>query len=258
MSYDNLSILVSSCDKYAACWGAFCHGLQKYWPAHPQNVFFITNQLESPCGISLKTREDRGWAPNLLQALALIPTDYILYAQEDYWIKHAVPDANIQAYLGYLQTGLVDYIRLYPAPGPDSAWSQDERLGVIGTGSHYRASLQLALWRKQTLLELLDPAESPWDFEVKGTHRSRAYGERFLCVSKRQDGIDYVFTAIVNGYWSQAARDYVTQEAIDVDYAALPMKSRLQVLKDGLHSCAYKLKKRSIKVLSKGTGKTGK
>lgn len=247
MSYDNLSILVSSCDKYAACWGAFCHGLQKYWPAHPQNVFFITNQLESPCGVSLKTGEDRGWAPNLLQALTLIPTDYILYAQEDYWIKQAVPDAYIQAYLGYLQTGLVDYIRLYPAPGPDSAWSQDERLGVIGTGSHYRASLQMALWRKQTLLELLDPAESPWDFEVKGTQRSRAFGERFLCVSKRQDGIDYVFTAIKNGYWTELAKEYAKSEELNIPFELLPHKKVTRKIYDNVRDFAYSIKCKVIK-----------
>jgi len=254
LTYDNLSILVSSCDKYAACWGAFCHGLEKYWPAHPNRLYFITNQLKAPCGVSLKTGADRGWATNLLDALERVDTPFILYTQEDYWIRQPVPDLAIRDYLGYLIASQADYIRLYPAPGPDDTWLVDERLGVIAASSHYRASLQMALWRKEVLKALLDPNESPWDFEVKGTRRSRTYGERFLCVSKRQHGIDYVFTAIVNGYWSEAAREFVSKEAIKVDFTALPKKPRLQMLKDALHSCSYKLKKRSLKTLSKLTG----
>jgi len=250
LDYDSLSILVSSCDKYAVCWQPFCHGLEKYWPEHPQKLFFITNQLDAPCGVSLKTGADQGWAKNLLWALDRVETDYIFYSQEDYWIKGFVPNAAILDYLGYLNSGLADYIRLYPAPGPDLPWCADERLGVISEGSHYRASLQMALWRKETLKALVLADESPWDFEVKGTQRSQKYGERFLCVSKRKYGIDYVFTAIVNGYWSDLAYKYAESEGLNIPFYDLPDKPAYRRFLDKARLTAHKIKQKIKKVIS--------
>ncbi len=215
MSYTNLSLLVSSFDKYSVCWAPFCHGLQKYWPEHPP-VYFITNIQEAPCGTSLILGEDQGWATNLLKALELIPTDYVLYAQEDYWLQSPVLNQNIVDYLSYLQTGGADYVRLYPAPGPDTILTTDERLGVIVQDSPYRASLQMALWRKETLKSLVLAEETPWQFEVNGSKRSQTYQERFWCVTKRRHGVNYVFTAIVNGYWSKPAYQYAQKESIEI------------------------------------------
>ena len=247
MPYENLTLLVSSCDKYAVCWPPFCHGLNKYWPEHPQKVSFITNHLEAPCGDSLKLGEDKGWATNLLQALDLIKTEFILYAQEDYWIKQPVPDEDIQDYLGYLANGQADYIRLYPAPGPDEPWDADVRLGVIGQNAEYRASLQMALWRKETLASLLDPGDSPWQFERRGTERSRESGERFLCVSKRCYGIDYVFTAIINGYWSDRAKKYAEDEYLSIPFSVLAKKPIYKQVLDKLRKSAYKVKRKICK-----------
>lgn len=243
MNYANLTFLVSSCDKYAVCWAPFCHGLQKYWPDHPKKLIFITNHQKAPCGKSLMTGEDQGWAKNLQKALDQIETDFILYAQEDYWIKSPVPNEVILDYLDYLIEGQVDMIRLYPAPGPDKILEGDERLGVIAPDSKYRASLQMALWRKSTIKSLLDPDETPWQFEVKGTQRSQKYGGRFLCVSKRRFGVDYVFTAIKNGYWTDLAREYAINEEIFIAFEKLPKKPLKNFIYDQLRLFFYRIKK---------------
>lgn len=243
MSYTNLSLLVSSFDKYSVCWAPFCHGLKKYWPEHPP-LYFITNYLETPCGTSLKLGEDQGWAKNLLKALEMIPTDFVLYAQEDYWLQSPVVNQNIVDYLSYLESGSADYIRLYPAPGPDKILNEDERLGVIAQDSHYRASLQMALWRKETFKSLVLAEESPWQFEVNGSKRSQVYANRFWCVTKRRHGIDYVFTAIVSGYWSEKAFQYAQKEQIEIHFEKLPKKSLYRQLFDYFRSSTYRIKRK--------------
>lgn len=254
MSYTNLTLLVSSCDKYSACWQPFCHGINKYWPEHPP-LYFIGNHLDAPCGTTLKLGDDQGWAKNLLQALELVPTDYVLYAQEDYWLQAPVVNQHIIDYLSYLESGTADYIRLYPAPGPDMILKMDERLGIIAQNSHYRASLQMSLWRKQTLKSLMLADETPWQFEVKGSRRSQEYPDRFWCVTRRRYGVDYVFTAIVNGYWSDLAYIYAMQEGIKVDFTSLPEKVVIQRIKDKFHVSGSVIKKRTKKVV-RNLGKT--
>lgn len=249
MSFDNLSLLVSSFDPYAACWQPFCHGLRKYWPDHPQ-LYFITNHLDAPAGTSIKVGADRGWARNLQAGLAQIPTDFVVYSQEDYWIQNPVDTAVIDAYLTLLQSGSADYIRLYPAPPPGQPFTEDDRLGVLARGARYRTSLQMALWRKQTLLDLLVAAETPWQFEMNSPARSEGLDNRYLCVRRKSLGIDYVFTAIVNGYWSQLAFEYAEREQIEVDFASLRQKPRVTRMMDGLIVFAYRLRKRLVKQLS--------
>ena len=246
MSYTNLTLLVSSFDNYSVCWEPFCHGLKKYWPEHPP-LFFITNHLDAPQGTSLKLGDDQGWAKNLLHALELVPTDFVLYSQEDYWIQSSVNNQNIHDYLSYLECGLVEYIRLYPAPGPDLLLGLDERLGIIGSASEYRASLQMAIWRKETLKSLVNPDESPWMFEVEGSKRSQKYEDYFWCVTKRTHGIDYVFTAIVNGYWSEQAKDYSKRENIEVEFNLLPKKKKVDRISYFIRSKLYTFKKKFIK-----------
>lgn len=221
------------------------HGLNKYWSDHPP-VFFITNQREVPGAEVIKTGRDEGWASNLFFALHRLDAEIILYSQEDYWLKTPVDHSQIISYVDLIKNDLADYIRLYPAPPPDLPFANHPHLGAIGPNSRYRASLQMAVWRKQTLLELLDPNETPWKFEVNGSKRSHRFSDRFLCVNRRRYGIEYVFTAIVNGYWSEKAYEYAQAEGLEIDYSALPQKNLFTRGKDQLRSRGYQLRKKLL------------
>ncbi len=257
MNFDNLCFLVSSFDKYAPCWEPFCHGLKKYWPDHPARVYFITNSLDSPCGEAIKSGEDRGWARNLKMALEQINCEIVLYAQEDYWIKAPVNSQHIEDYTQLIRLGRADYIRLYPAPGPNLPFDEDERLGILTPDAPYRTSLQMALWRKSALLGLLDLAESPWQFEVKSPTRSRDSASRFLCVTRKKYGIDYTFTAIVNGYWSKQALEYAERESITVRFEELEQQSLERRMSHFAKAKAYRLKKRLAILYREYLGKKG-
>lgn len=236
---NSAAILVSSFDRYEPCWSPFCHGLQKYWPEHFQPLYFITNEKSPPCGEALQLGADRGWTDNLRAALERVPHEYILYAQEDYWIDRPVNDAAVRDYLAIMQTGQADYIRLMPVPPPTREFGGDARLGVLDADAEYRTSLQMALWRKSALLALLKSGESPWQFEVQGSQRSHEAGDRFLCVRKRRDGISYVFTAIVDGEWSPLAFEYARCEGIEVRFGDLPCKPFGKLVRDRVHKILY-------------------
>lgn len=245
MMYDNLTLLVSSCDKYAVCWNPFVHGLQKYWPDHPRTIF-ITNKLQPEEFESIQIYPDRGWADNLIFALEKIDSPYILYAQEDYWISRPIDQNNITDYLDLLRGGLVDYIRLRPAPPPDTPFMHDTRLGVISPHSRYRTSLQMALWRKSVLRDLLMEKESPWRFEEEGSRRSMLTQFVFTCVRSISDGVSYTFTAIINGEWAPCAYEYAKEESVFIDYSKLPSKSFGRKLKDHTYRKLYRLKRKLV------------
>jgi hypothetical protein len=145
------------------------------------------------------------------------------------------------------ESGQVDYLRLLPAPGPDSAFMSDARLGTISCGAEYRASLQMAIWRKDVLHQLLLCGESPWEFEIQGSKRSAIYKERFMCVKSKDYGISYVFSAVADGMWSRSAYDYAEREGIDIAFDELPRKSCIRQQYSKLKNCAYRHYRRILK-----------
>ena len=227
-----VSILVSSFDGLSDCWGPFCHGIAKYWPDCPYPAYLIANlkDLKDERVSAIKVGEDKGWSRNLSAALDQIDSRYVLYFQEDYWMTERVNTSAISDYVSIMDQQGLHYLRLLSFPMPDRDFPGDDRLGIIATEAPYRTSLQIALWRKDVLKELIDPSETPWDFEIKGTERSRRYGGTFLSVRPSGDdpyyhGIRYVCTAVNRGRWSRQARLYAEKEGIDVDFSNLPTET---------------------------------
>jgi hypothetical protein len=179
----------------------------------------------------LRLGSDRGWSANLLAALERLQSPYVLYFQEDYWILAPVDTGRIREYVGHMERRGLHYLRLLAKPEPDRDFADDARLGIIdaATGT-YRTSLQASLWRREVLQALLAPAESPWQFELAGTERSRRYGDTFLSVKRRAGddfhwGIRYLCSAINAGRWYRAARSYARREGLSVDFSRLPMET---------------------------------
>jgi hypothetical protein len=228
-SMNRLTILVSSCDDFSDCWGPYCHGLEKYWPDCPYDVFIVTNDKDvADCRAkALRVGDDKGWSANTMEALRRISSPYVFYTHEDFWISKPVDTHVIEDYLDIMERDKADYVRLYPAPPPDNDFPDDWRLGTLSVGASYRTALQVALWRKTVLEELIVPGEDPWQFELQGTPRSRKYGERFLCVKPFFDqnneryhyGVEYVCTAINKGRWSKAAKKYALKEGLAIDFS---------------------------------------
>jgi len=228
----HVSFLISSCDGFSDCWRPYYHGLHKYWPDCPYDVFIVTNIKDSGDSSvqAIKVGEDKGWSRNTLQALSEITTPYVIYTHEDFWISKRVQTNAIEEYVALMDKDNADYIRLYPCPEPDYEFGYDKRLGVLADHAAYRTSLQVAIWRKRVFKELIVEAENPWQFEVNGTDRSKKYGSRFLSVKRFWDsdrkpfhyGIDYVCTAINKGKWSKEAKHYALQEGLSIDFSKRP------------------------------------
>jgi hypothetical protein len=232
MNYDT-SLLISSFDGYSDCWLPVCHGIRKYWSNCPYPVYLMTNTkpFKYPGVQTLTLGPDRGWSRQMLAALEQVVTRYVLYLQEDYWISDYVDTSRIVQYGNLMEREGLHYLRLLSKPEPDRDFPGDPRLGVIDSArGSYRTSVQMTLWRREVLLELLEPSETAWQFEINGTERSRRYGDKFLSTKRYRDddyywGIRYLCSAVNAGRWFRAARTYARREGLSVDFTNLPMET---------------------------------
>lgn len=220
------TVLISSFDGYAECWGPVAHGFEKYWPDCPYRVLLMTEErdFEHRAVKTLPVGRDPVWSNRMILALARIHTPYVIYFQEDYWLNAPVDTPRVLAYVSLMERHRLNYLRLLAKPLPDFPFGPDERLGILADDAEYRTSAQIAIWRRDVLLDLLVPEESVWQFELRGTERSRKYGASFLSI-RRQDnddyanGIRYICTAINTGRWSRMARPYAQAEGLEMDFS---------------------------------------
>jgi hypothetical protein len=180
----DVSAVVLSHDGYADLWPAFFELLFRFWPDLPYPLHLVSNRRTFPHDrvIPVRVGDDRSWSETLARALDHIPGRYVLLMLEDYFLTGPVDTASLtRLHAAMVKLGAV-YLRLVPAPKPDSPCPGFSDIGYINKGAPYRASLQVAFWERSALLGLLREDETAWDFELKGSRRSDQISYPFLSV----------------------------------------------------------------------------
>ncbi|HEX3151781.1 MAG TPA: hypothetical protein VHR66_27160 [Gemmataceae bacterium] len=225
----DVTILISSFDRYSDCWQPVCHGFQKYWRDCPWPVLLMTNEkdFDHPAARVLKVRGGADWSARMIDALDRIESPYVMYFQEDYWLTEPVDTPRILEYFRLMQEHGLNYLRFLAYPAPAHDFEPDPRLGRIGVDGAYRTSVQITLWRREVFRDLVRDGETVWQFEIRGTERSRKYGDTFVAIrpngkDEYANGIRYVCTAVNAGKWARMAKAYAAREGLAVDFSNLP------------------------------------
>ena len=238
MTDTDIILLVGSLDRYSGLWKPFCHGMTKYWPDCPYPLYFVTNELKAPCGISLKVGGDRIFSDNTLNALDCINATTILWMQDEHWLYEQPDTQSLIEFGEIVARGDADHIRLI------SGWVKnvyrkgvfvpDPRLCVFSNNSAYRVTAQAAFWNVAVLKDILKAGESVWEFENRGTDRSREYVDRFLCIAEhkymhyvmptkdKSYKSPYTSSAVTKGRWAIGAKKYAEEEGLEIDFLQNP------------------------------------
>lgn len=216
---DETAILVMSCKKFEQLWDPFFTLFRKYWPDCPYKVYFCSDQGTYPGVENLEVGEDKGWASNCRFALEKIEAKRIILFQEDFFVNGRVNTADVRKYSRHARDYAVGCLRLMPCPGPSGAWYAAESIGTIGPTDDYRLSLQLAIWRRDVLFELLQESQTPWQVELDGTRNARLRPEPFLSIREETTiPIPYYITAVEKGQWKDGAIELLEREGIPTEH----------------------------------------
>ncbi|MEM7532475.1 MAG: hypothetical protein AAF639_09870 [Chloroflexota bacterium] len=228
-SKNDVAILVSSCDKFSDAWHPFFSLFFKYWPENKYPVYLLGNRQTYPDTRvhTIHVDADLPWSTCLRLALEEIPQPYIVLFFEDFLIEEPVDIKTLEKYITYLQDKNAGYLGLQPYPEPSIILSDSSEVGEIAKGSEYRVSLLVAIWEKQTLLNLIVDDETPWELELSGSKRSNDLDVSFLRVWKNAEDHYPIThaprTAIIRGRWSRDAVQLCKKEGINIDLSVRPM-----------------------------------
>lgn len=219
-------ILCASCQAYSDAWMPFSTLFQRFWPDCPYRRVLFSDRpepmVEIP-GFEFLQIADDGWIRNLLKMLAMYPDQNVAVFQEDFFICYPVKTDVVDRLDRWLETTNYAMCRLYPCPGANDEVEIVPGVGAITQYSPYRASCQVAIWRRVDLMELCrrllnNGYTKIQDFELQG---SRLIDDFRLCGWIRKEvghpsdwPLCYHCSAIAAGKWMQGAVEFCKQQNV--------------------------------------------
>ncbi len=223
------SIFIPSCDSYSDLWDPFFHFFWKFWPDCPFPVYLGGNSLrrEFPRVHRLYSNCGNVWTDRVHEQVRALPTPYVLLMLEDFFLRSPVNTAGLLACYHNWRKLDAHCLRLVRRPGPNRALPGQPHFGILNLDAPYRISTQAAIWKKETLLSLMRPGESIWQFEIEGTRRSRAFPDGFYGVWRNQ--LTYGHHVLERGKWFPKAVRWCRKMGVACDLARRPAMSLREI-----------------------------
>lgn len=170
----SISLIVGSCDKYSFIWNKFFTLFNKYWDKNIDiQKFFLTENCSTndPNFISLAIGNGE-WTHRLKLALQRINTPYILWMQDDYFLRKTISNDKFLQYIEFIQRHDIDRFGIHENSNLYSLSDNDCLYSQFNQKSLYTISMQASIWKK-TFLEscFQNNEETIWQFEVDGSQR---------------------------------------------------------------------------------------
>lgn len=229
-----VGVLVNTCDRFDDCWDLFFRKWQRHknglnWPLYLNTEKATYQYPEDLQGHALAVCTPKpgyeGWTGEgfptwswcVQHALSLMPEELVLYMQEDYFLTGDINTEKLQDIADLMeQNPDIDCIHLTLTHCVDCKYTTLKRTSVTDP---YFVSCQPAIWRKATLMELLQEHEDAWEFERWGTYRARALRCRFYTAAMNGSLISYFCTGVVQGKWLHPVEQLFAEEALPMDFS---------------------------------------
>lgn len=172
---DRTSVLIFSCDNYADIWGPFFTLFYRYWRCpYPVYVTAESEQCMIPEVMTINTEADT-WTDRIHDAVAQIPTEYVITMCEDMFFRRKVRQSEIDICTEWMgvdpDIACFNFEKEYGWFEPCVYWE----FGKKPSGAQYRKSCQPTLWRRSILEELLDCKMSAWEWEMSPANEAYKY-----------------------------------------------------------------------------------
>ncbi len=189
-----IAFLVTSCDKYEKLWNPFMNLLFENWKNLLEDVYLMTNfkNFHEHSVRTLNIGHDKSWSENLLTALAeLKEYDYVFLMMEDMFLSKNIDGIEIDRIFNEFCNIDGDFLTLMSEP-EGSEPSFNKNILRIAETSLYRPTTTASLWKISTLVKILMPGESAWEFEINGAERSKSYYHFYSFRSSKYFQIDHI------------------------------------------------------------------
>lgn len=233
---ERCTLLVNSCDAYEDLWVPFFTILMHRWKPIPYPIVLNTESKSfSFPNLSIRTfqfydeKDSIPWGERLIKTLQHIDTEYVLCMLDDFFLLEDVDQARIDECMRWMDEdhniAVFSFWRTRQPNIRDNRYPHFEKRPQNGK---YRFNCQAAIWRRDKLLQYIRPHESPWEWEIYGSIRSRRYKESFYSAI---EGEPYIMTysilgcGLIRGKWARGTEEVFRKYNIQMDFSVRGFKT---------------------------------
>ena len=188
--------------------------LSKYFPSLENNYVTCNEKIDYAKCIIYNDSETHG--VQMVNALQKIPTDYVIYSQEDYILFDYVKVDELQKLINYMEADKeIPFIRLIQSGLGNVKEKYNDDLAYLDSDWEYYFSTQITIWRKDILLQMYKNSnpERITSTEVNLVQHLRDISTKGMFHLKRGNQIGghfnshsypYIATAVVKGKWNHS------------------------------------------------------
>lgn len=193
---NDLSLLIQTCDEYEWFWsGMFCT-LDLYWDfkypvyfaSEEKNLHDVTYHFNSEYKpnkniipiLHKKSENAEGFSERMIDALNNVDSEYVLYIQEDMWLRRSLETSTIEKILSFMKENNADSVKLhsklfywdkYFLEPTEHIIDNVRLLKMTERQDNFFLSHGATIWKKEYLLRYLIKGETPWVNEIEGSVR---------------------------------------------------------------------------------------
>lgn len=242
----NAATVISSCDAYSDLWPVFFHFFFKHWGDSPFPIYLISNyrHYNDPRVISVRVGEDKSWSDNLIIALKSIPEENLFVWLDDFMVDRDIDSSAMISCIEQLdQVGGkylgVDQFGDLGAPVENGWLRQIE-------GGNLRAGLNLSLWKRAFLSQVLEPNCSIWAAESRLRKLNRE-GEPGLYYFRTETPPVVSYVESVRGqFWKPMGIAYLREQGIKANLKRRPFPPQGNDFLSKFFRSCYKRKMKSM------------
>ncbi len=224
---NNCSILISSHSNAFDIWKISHYFLTKYWQDCPFEIYLGANGDDNksycpPNWRYINTGPDISWSSSMLSYLNNIQTKYILLFLDDFVVLDHINTTTIKEAVLFANESGAKMLRLSPNPKGDIRVNDEfTRINIEGKVP-YATSLQIALWDKKLLMDLLTYDFTPWEFETKAGKTPHCLKYHDLFFVSNSNLIQYTHI-VEKGKFYPYILELVANEKVNFDLSNRPM-----------------------------------
>lgn len=182
------AIFYHTCDKYSDLWEPFCDHFSKYWPDYKGNIYFNSEEKDFHYDglniINLKVGM-HGFSEREILGLSKVKEENILLIMDDLFFMGSVDVKALYEYYDYFLNADLDSLVFRDFPSYETKIPVMMRKAqVVIPPSIDMLSSQLAFWKKDSFVKLLNPDDGPWEMEWFGAMRANLSHLKLVCTNE--------------------------------------------------------------------------
>ncbi|MDN5100455.1 hypothetical protein O8C83_06425 [Aliarcobacter butzleri] len=173
---NQLAIVICTSNSYADFINIFLYFFRKNFKTNIEVKLYVVGitkhiQIEGIVCLPSSLDENASWSNRVIDGLSQISEKNILLLTEDILFTKSNKNISFDEIFDLFISNEFDYLRLSPFPAPTKKLTK--LYGEVSPYIIHRVSMQPSLWKYEFLMSIIKKNESIWEFEVKGSRRSR-------------------------------------------------------------------------------------